>query len=148
MPLTRHQLYGLVHKGAFAFLQLNQMDKAEADNSYRSWLQQKLGVDSCKRATLPQLEALVRELKQKGALAKPSARSKAPQQQGGQTANRPTQKQYNKLNALIIAKGWHDIEDPHLLDFIKRTAKVDAVRFLTRRQMSNVITGLEKWING
>lgn len=41
--------------------------------------------------------------------------------------------------------GWDGLEDDRLLRFVRRTAKVDAVRWLTREQASSVISGLMRW---
>ncbi|SIS76981.1 Protein of unknown function [Insolitispirillum peregrinum] len=60
-----------------------------------------------------------------------------------------TRAQLAKLSALGRAKGWGAdgdvLADPAMLAFVRRTAHVDHPRWLTVRQASDCITGLERW---
>ena len=59
--------------------------------------------------------------------------------------DRPTGAQITQIERLCAEKGLFGLDDPRLAKFVGRTAKVDAVEFLTHRQASNVITGLSRW---
>ena len=59
---------------------------------------------------------------------------------------RLTPQQKWKLEQLCKQRGWSDLADPALRKFIKRTTGMDDWRFLTPRDASKVITGLEKWV--
>ncbi|NOU49961.1 DUF1018 domain-containing protein [Pseudoalteromonas sp. JBTF-M23] len=143
MQINRNAYYGLIHKGAASLLGLNQMLPDDADAVYRHWLKQRTSKTSCKDLTDAQLKALKNLLEAKGALPKPVAKA---QQQTRQN-NNPTNKQYKKLTAVVKSKGWSGLGAPELAGFIQRTTQQQCVSVyqLDRRQMSNVITGLEKW---
>lgn len=54
-----------------------------------------------------------------------------------------------QLAALCKALNWQGgLDDPALDRFCQRTAHVSKARFLTKGLISQVITGLEKWIAG
>ncbi|WP_108945608.1 regulatory protein GemA [Shewanella halifaxensis] len=129
--MNRNQAYGLVHKGMKAMLQ-HQF----TDDAYRAEIQKLTGQDSCKKMTDAQLTAVVEHLTRKGFLASRGARN---------NPNRPTQAQWRKLAAMSYSMGWNGLDDAALLTFVQRTAKVDHVKFLTKPQITDVITGLMKW---
>lgn len=134
-------LYGLIHKGAQLMLASLGTAPNEMDGAYRDWLHSKTGKRSCKELTSPQLDALVRELKRDGWLTD--------YRPGGRADNRPTDAQWRKLAALCHELDWDKgLDDPALDRFCMRTAHVASARFLTKALMSQVITGLERWIAG
>ena len=52
-----------------------------------------------------------------------------------------------KLKVLCKKRGWPDgIDDPGFSTFVRRVAKVDNPRFLTKNGVRAVILGLERWI--
>lgn len=90
---------------------------------------------------MPQLDALVRELKRDGWLKD--------YRPGGHADNRPTDAQWRKLAALCRRLGWvQGLDDPALNRFCMRTTHMVSARFLTKALISQVITGLERWIAG
>ena len=136
---ARKTLYGLVHKGAE--VKFGCLPTDERDTAYRDWLAMRTGQRSCKGLTELQLAALVRELKRDGSLAD--------YRPGGKAPDRPTDAQWRKLAALCKALNWQGgLDDPALDRFCQRTAHVSKARFLTKGLISQVITGLEKWIAG
>jgi hypothetical protein len=136
---ARKTLYGLVHKGAL--MKFGCLPRDEQDVAYRDWLAMRTGQRSCKGLTEWQLAALVRELKQDGSLVD--------YRPGGTAPNRPTDAQWRKLAALCRALNWPSgLDDPALDTFCQRTVHVSNARFLTKPLISQVITGLEKWIAG
>ncbi|TQF71770.1 regulatory protein GemA [Pseudoalteromonas luteoviolacea] len=145
--MNRNAYYGLIHKGAQTLLGLNQMLKAEADETYRNWLYEKTRKRSCKECTDWQLRALKDELERKGALPKraATAQQSRPAPSQPKCTRAPTERQYKKLIAVVKSKGWSGLGSEYLKGFIRRTTGVESVYQLDRRQMSNVITGLEKW---
>ena len=62
--------------------------------------------------------------------------------------NRPTAAQMREIERLSFAMGWDGLEDARLSGFVKRTARVEAARFLTRRGATRVILGLSAWLRG
>lgn len=145
MQANRKALYGAIHSGAYRLLQLNTMLRKDADRTYRDWLQGKTGQRSCKNCTDAQLTSLKRFLIQKGALNQANPKTGKSHYLSGRGKNRPTQSQQKKLMALALDRNWDGIECPQMQGFIKRTTGVENLRFLTRKQMSDVISGLEKW---
>jgi len=134
---ARRALIGLVH---LAFFRM-QCDDAE----YRTQLEKMTGARSCKNLTDSQLEALVEGFRATGVLdeASPTIRKL----RGGRGCNRPTPKQWAAMESLAVAVGFRDIEDPTFKNFLRRTAKVDSPRFLTRGTVSSVILGLQRWMD-
>jgi hypothetical protein len=88
---------------------------------YRSWLERRTGKTSCSDLTDAQLDALADDLK-------------------------GTRSQWQKLSHLCKTMGWTGFEDPGFLTFVKRTTGEDEPRLLSRPELSNLIVGLEKWI--
>jgi hypothetical protein len=133
----RNTLIGLVHLG---FARLNC-----SDDEYRDLLEKMTGKRSCKDLTDTQLDKLVADFKENGVLEDRSQSSR--KYQGGAGLDRPTPKQWAWLDTLAREAGFEGLDDAGLATFVRRTAKVDSPRFLTRTTISNVITGLQRWID-
>lgn len=131
----RNTLIGLVHLG---FARLNY-----SDAEYRDCLERMTGKRSCKELTDAQLDQVVRQFKDAGVLE--DKRQPAKKYQGGAGYDRPTSKQWAVLDKLAREVGYEGLEDAGLASFVRRVAKVDSPRFLTRGSVSKVITGLQKW---
>ena len=129
--IAAKHLFGDVSKGG---------DGREA---YEDWLEVKTGKRSAARLTTPERIALIKVLRKDGLIPD--------RHPGGigQTAageDRPTKEQWARIGTLARQMGWHlGLDDHQLHGFIKRTAKVSNARFMSRRQASSVITGLENW---
>lgn len=108
------------------------------DDTYRDFLALHGGQRSCKDMTEAQMKAVANALEARGAYPD---RTK-----GGHGDDRPTDAQRRKLAALARDRGWDGLKDDRLAAFVKRTAGVDGLRFLDRKGMTDVITGLERWI--
>ncbi|MCX2788368.1 regulatory protein GemA [Vibrio sp. Sgm 5] len=136
--MNRNQQYGLIHKGMKTKLTVELGEFS--DDEYRRVLINMTGKASCKEMNHQELESVIQHLRQFGYLssyARPVTTT---------NPSRPTDTQWRKLAALCYAKGWQaGLKDPALKAFVKRTAGVSNVRFLTRKTISDVITGLEKW---
>lgn len=65
---------------------------------------------------------------------------------GGTGPDRPSSAQWGRIAALSRKMGWRGLEDERLRGFVRRTAKVDNPRFISRAQATKVISGLEKWV--
>lgn len=144
---NRNAYYGLIHKGhalrAEAIAGQKLLSDA-MDNAYRAWLVERTGQRSCKGLTFAQLQALLDELIADGWL-KDLSKSRL----GGTSPDRPTERQWRKLAALTKVMGWDGGLNAHQLqNFVQRTAKVSGTRFLTKVSISQVIAGLENWIEG
>ncbi|RYU41320.1 DUF1018 domain-containing protein [Aliivibrio finisterrensis] len=137
--VNRTALYGLVHKGVKALL-TDRMGFCD-DDEYRNYLS--LATDgkvSCKDMSDAELKQLVSHLTNEGYL------NKFTPHLGGNTAQQPTGLQWAKLAALAKARGWSGLNDKGLDAFVMRTVKVERARWLTRSNISDVITGLERWV--
>lgn len=111
------------------------------DDTYRDFLAlHGGGKQSCAQMSETQLKAVADALNAKGAYPE--------QSKGGNGDDRPTDAQRRKLAALSRDRGWDGLKDDRLASFVRRTAGVDDLRFLTRAAMSDVITGLERWPTG
>lgn len=133
----RRVLMGLAHQGA-ALLGW--------DDAFRRQEQARLtGCASCRDMTDAQLAAWCWRLKRLGApIGIPG-----PAPRGGSGLDCPSDAQLAAIERLAAEFGWSDgLEDRRLLGFVRKTAKVDAVRFLTRRQATDVISGLRRWMRG
>ncbi|MFV0261366.1 MAG: regulatory protein GemA [Kluyvera sp.] len=144
---NRNAYYGLIHKG-FASRAASEagrpLTKDELDTLYRSWLEQRTGQRSCKTLTYVQLQHLLGELK-----AGNWIKDRTEYRPGGGGDDRPTDAQWRKLAALTKVMGWQGGLNAHeLQSFVQRTTQLQGTRFLTRPQVSRVITGLQRWING
>ncbi|MBE8578698.1 regulatory protein GemA [Vibrio sp. OPT18] len=139
--MNRYQQYGLIHKGMKTKLTIEL--GAFSDEDYRRCLASMTGKSSCKEMNHGELESIIAHLKERQYLDKPKPRY---QPVKTHNPNRPTDAQWRKLAALCYGKGWLEgLKDKALTAFVKRTAGVSNVRFLTKQSISDVITGLEKW---
>ncbi len=131
---ARRVLMGLAHKAAL----LAGLD----DDARRAVQQAVTGKASCKDMSEAELRRLLWHYKAKGV----DIGIPGPAPRGGQGWTRPTPWQWAEIERLSHAMGWEGLEDGRLLAFVRRTAQVDSVRFLTRRQATGVITGLGRWL--
>lgn len=135
---SRKKSLALIHMGAARLLGIDNWNDPDQNTLYRDWLEANTGQRSCKHLDAQSLARAVRTLRAAGALDSTG--------RGGRGADRPTDAQWARLAALAKERGWFGgLEDSRLRGFVRRTAKVDNTRFLTRQQMSQVITGLERW---
>lgn len=130
----RQALLGIIHRGA-AQLGLDEDDR-------RAMQARLTGRESCRDMDLTQLRTVAWHLKRSGAdigipgLPPPAKR-----------LDRVTGPQLARLEQLAVTMGWAGgLADERLLGFVRRTAKIDHIRFLTRRQASDCIVGLERWL--
>src|SRR5690606_21646388 len=130
----RRVLLALAHKAA-AQLGMDEEARRAAQAAFA-------GHASLRDFTDQQLLAWCWELKRRGA----DIGIPGPAPRGGQGWTRPTPWQWAEIERLALALGWDGLEDGRLLAFVRRTAQVDGVRFLTRRQATGVITGLRRWV--
>jgi hypothetical protein len=133
MSDQRKTLLGLAHKAA---------KQLAWDEDFRREQQQAItGKYSCKDMSDAQLRRWLYHLKKLGAnIFVPS-----PDTTGGD-ADRPTANQLAEIEKLSAEKGFNaGLDDPGLIKFIHHTARVSHPRFLTRKQASQVITGLRNW---
>lgn len=128
----RKQLLGLAHIGA---AQLGW------DDDFRRMMQEEVtGQASCAAMSDAQLVAWCWHLKHLGA----QIGIPAPHPSRGYA--RPTSTQWAEIERLVLAVGWKGLDDARFIIFIRRTTKVDAVRFLTKWQATAVIVGLRRWL--
>lgn len=98
------------------------------------------GHDSAADCTDAELASAVRTLRRQGA---GDARGRGG---NGLGDDRPTPQQWATIARMARARGWdRGLTDPRLAAFVRRTAKVNAVRFLGRIQASAIITALGRW---
>lgn len=130
---TRKSLIAMIHIGKTRL----GMD----EETYRAWLEKRTGKRSCTSMTFDELTKLTDELRRQGALT--PATSKVI---GGRGENRPTEAQWNFARHYARQLGLDGgIEGQGFATFVKRIAKVESPRFLTKATMQKVLTGLEKW---
>lgn len=130
---NRNILIGLIH---LAFARLGQTDEECRDR-----MEHLTGKRSCKDLTDAQLQALVDHFRRQGVLEE----RQTARYPGGPRSDRPTEKQWATLAGLARKVGYDDLNDSRFATFVRRVAKVDNPRFLTRTTVSKVITGLQKW---
>lgn len=139
---NRRKLLAQLHIGAGRLFGITDWSPDGPDAAaiaiYRGWMKEQTGHASAAKAGNAELGDAIRELRRRGAL---DGRSRG----GSGGPDRPTDAQWAKVAALGRARGWHGLDDPRMLGFVVRTAKVSAMRFLTRGQITAVITGLERW---
>lgn len=129
-PERRRLLLGLAHKGA----QMVGMD----DDTRRAAQAAFAGHASLKDFSDRELVAWCWELKRRGA----DIGIPGPPPRGGVGYGRPTDAQLATIERLAASL---DLSEAALTGFVSRTCHVDAIRFLTKTQASQVITGLERW---
>ena len=127
---ARSRLLAMVHIAA------QHLDLEHGSFEYRAWLEKLTGKSSCKDLTDKQLNDLVNQLKQQGCLERKIT---------GYAPNRPTQVQWRKMETLARQLGLGNATTPQFATFVKRVTKLESPRFLTRKSISDVIVGLEKW---
>ena len=113
------------------------LDLESGGFEYRAWLEKLTGKSSCKDLTDKQLYDLVNQLSQLGYLERKTT---------GSAPDRPTQVQWRKMEALARQVGLGNTETVQFATFVKRVTKLENPRFLTRKTISDVIVGLEKWL--
>ncbi len=111
------------------------------DDTYRGWLEKNTGRRSCTECSDAQLAYLVEKLRDLGFTAPPAPRAK-----GGSGPGHPTPAQWRKVEGLVKKLGFASLNDPGLISFCRRVAKVDSPRFLDSRGVSDFIVALEKWL--
>lgn len=143
-PIKRGAYYGLIHAGferKINSTSASQLTKDEIDMQYRNWLENRTGERSCVPLTDGQLKCLLSELKSGGWV-----KDSSDYRPGGTGPGRPSDQQWRKLAALANSRGWKGLDSPSLNAFVQRTARVGGTRFLTAKTITQVITGLEKWL--
>ncbi|HAF56016.1 MAG TPA: hypothetical protein DCL01_12610 [Thauera sp.] len=135
--MSRKDLIKIVHMGPKRL----GMDEP----TRRAWMEKHTGQRSAKDCTDAELSRLCDLLRAAGALDDGRPLGKAGT--GGKGIDRPTRAQWIKLKVLCKQRGWPDgIDDHGFSTFVRRIAKVDNPRFLTRNGVRAVILGLENWI--
>lgn len=111
------------------------------DDDYRCLLDSLIALQSCKTATIDQLETVMREMCRLGFRAKQSNRSLSPP-----TKHNPEHEQIDKIRALWIDLGRRGVvrspTEESLRKFAKRICKVDRLEWLSIEQCSAVIAAL------
>lgn len=131
---TRKSLIAMIHIGKARL----GMD----EGTYRAWLEKRTGKQSCSDMSFEELSGLVGELRAQRALT--VSRSKVI---GGRGENRPSEAQWNFARHCARQLGLDGgIEGQGFATFVKRIAKVENPRFLTKETMASVLVGLEKWL--
>ena len=116
---------------------------ADGRDAYEDWLERLTGKRSAGQLTLDDRIALIKRLRKDGLIPE---RGRGGTGRTSAGADRPTSAQWAKIGGLSRSMGWKGLEDPALKSFVKRTAKVESTRFLTRAQASAVIIGMEEWM--
>ena len=130
--IAARRLFGDVSKGG------------DGRDEYEAWLMRHTGKSSAGKLTTSERIDLIRKLRRERLLPE-RARGGIGPSKGG--AERPTSAQWARIGGLARSMGWEKgLEDSRLRAFVVRTAKVHSTRFLTRRQASQVILGLEEWL--
>jgi len=130
----RRVLLGLAHKAAL-LLGLDEDARRDAQEAFT-------GHASCRDMSDAQLLAWCWELKRRGAqIGIPGPRPDP------KTYGRPSASQLAEIERLAIALGWdHGLDSGALRGFIRRTLKIDDLRFATLRQATIVIVALRRWV--
>ncbi len=99
-----------------------------------------IGKASCADMTIAELVALIDHWGKLGA----QVRATAPE--CAQAPGMVTRWQLATIERLAWDMGWSDgLDDDRLAAFLRRTAQVDRVQWLSRRAASGVISGLSRW---
>lgn len=116
--------------------------KAGLDDEERRALQHGVtGMASCQEMSVRQLVMLLDHYARLGVGVRASAPEAPAEFAGG-----PTRWQLATIERLAWDQGWDGgLDDPALIRFVRRSAKVGHPRWLTRRMASAVITGLRRW---
>lgn len=126
----RRVLLGLAHKAA-AQLGMDEETRRAAQAAFA-------GKASLKDFSDRELVAWCWELKRRGA----DIGIPGPPPKGGLSWDRPTPAQWAMIERLAAALG---LTDAGLAGFVRRTTGLDDPRFMTRKDATDVITGLERW---
>lgn len=134
MTPERRVLIGLVHKAA-KLAALSEDDRRAVQLSVT-------GKASCADMSAADLRAVLWHYKGKGVdIGVPGAAAR-----GGSGWQQPSPAQWTQIERLAQAIGLSDgLDDARLLVFVRRTAQVDALRFLSRKGATDVISGLMRW---
>lgn len=119
------------------------------EETYRVILLTQTGKTSCRDMTDKQLSGLAEALEclSKG-VAMPDAvktPNASPRLLAGQAL--PTPAQWETLAGIACRVGWSGLDDFRLLNFARRTAKVEELGELSRMAMSKLITGISRMLN-
>ncbi|MCP4698872.1 MAG: DUF1018 domain-containing protein, partial [Gammaproteobacteria bacterium] len=128
--LVRTQLLSSIHASAGKVF--GPMHEVGNDEKYRDWLHARFNVVSCMNMSNVELAAVAAEL-----------RKLLPAQAGSGSSNVPTGKQLGMLAGLFRKRGWNGLTDGRSVAFVKRTAKVDSMKYLSRRGASQCISGMK-----
>lgn len=133
---TRKSLIAMVH--------IAKSRMGMDDETYRDWLENQTSQRSSAALTVAQLLKLVKTLREGGYLEAPPVSAKVI---AGKGANRPTQAQWKTARGLVKKIGLEgDLDGEAFASFVRRVAKVDSPRFLTKATMAHVLIGLENWL--
>ncbi len=118
-------------------------------DSYRTYMLCITGKTSCVDCDLETLQRFVEALKLLAGGVDPDQAPKAAKSgiRRHVAGNIPTLRQWETLLGLTVNMGWMGLEDTRLLAFVQRTAHVEAVQELSKKQISACITGLMNWQN-
>jgi phage gp16-like protein len=133
MPLSRHKLIGLIHKGAGAL----GMD----EETRRQWQQGLTGHASCRTMDLGQLQQLVANLRQKGGL---TYQKKGIGKKPKVAANRAAQ--LAKIEALLAdkaARQGRPVPWSYAEALAQRLCSVERIEWCGASQLAKVIAALE-----
>jgi chromosome segregation and condensation protein ScpB len=108
-----------------------------SNQGYRNWLEQVTGKRSCRDLTDAELELVAAAVRSSGALDG-NLRGAA------DGFDRPTDGQWDKLAWLARELGWNGLTDARLATVVRRVAKVESPRFLTRQGITHVLIALEQ----
>lgn len=130
-------------KNLLAMLHLGANRLGMDDPTYRAWLDKHTGKQSAALCSLKELSALVDLLREAGSLSDPAP---PPRVAAGKGDDRPTERQWQAARTYAKKIGLEgDLDGAQFAAFVKRIAKIDSPRFLTRAKMQSVLIGLEKW---
>ena len=130
-------------KSMIAMVHIAKARMGVDDETYRAWLEKTTGKRSSSALSDGQLARLVSALRAEGLLDEAPATAKVI---AGKGANRPTDAQWKTARGLAKKIGLDGgLDGEAFASFVKRIAKVDNPRFLTKASMANVLIGLEKW---
>ncbi|MCP4698870.1 MAG: DUF1018 domain-containing protein, partial [Gammaproteobacteria bacterium] len=128
--LVRKQLLSSIYAGAGKVF--GPMHEVDSDEKYRDWLHTRFDVVSCMKMSNAELATAAAEL-----------RKLLPAQAGSGSSNAPTDKQSGMPAGLFRKRGWNGLTDGRSVAFVKRTAKVDSMKYLSRRGASQCISGMK-----
>lgn len=135
--MSRRDCYAMLHLGAKRL--------GWDEDVRRAWMEKHVSKRSASDCTDGELARLVDLMRGTGALDDGRPLGKA--DTGGKGYDRPTRQQWKLAAVLCKQRGWESgIDDTRFATFVRRIAKVDNPRFLTKTGFRAVILGLENWI--